>query len=187
MKNFEVSKNFGPNQQHANRSNDDQDTLDYIISKFPFIKTFVDVGCGLGKQVLIAKELGLCPLGIDGDPTIDITEIKEYFILHDFTKGPLLIHKQDLGWSIEFVEHVEERFLENYFKVFCQCRHVLMTYAPPGQKGRHHVNCQPEDYWIEKFRSHGLFLHDEITKNVRSLSKQKWIKYKGLFFVNREF
>jgi len=28
-------------------------------------------------------------------------------------------------------------------------RYLAMTYAPLGSGGYHHVNCQPEEYWIK--------------------------------------
>ena len=39
---------------------------------------------------------------------------------------------------------------------------VLFSAAVPGQIGLHHVNCQPHEYWHEKFAQHGLEMTDPI-------------------------
>jgi len=32
---------------------------------------------------------------------------------------------------------------------------VFLTAAPPGQRGRHHVHCQSQAYWIERMAWRG--------------------------------
>ena len=40
------------------------------------------------------------------------------FISHDYTKGFIDIQETfDLGWSCEFVEHVEEKYRENLIQI----------------------------------------------------------------------
>jgi len=183
---MEVSKDFGPLQQHANRSNHCSTSLQFILNKFKVIKSFIDIGCGLGEQVRIAKELGLIAYGIDGDPSLKIYD-DEIFIQHDFTTEPFLSgdYIYDLGWTVEFVEHVEEKYIDNYMPQLSYCNRVLMTYAPPGQNGRHHVNCQPQSYWINIFDNWGFELDIETSYEVRMASINKWIRNKALFFTNR--
>jgi hypothetical protein len=42
-----------------------------------------------------------------------------------------------------------------------------MTAATPGQGGTEHVNEQPNEYWIEKFRHRGFALDRETTDRIR--------------------
>jgi hypothetical protein len=35
---------------------------------------------------------------------------------------------------------------------------AVITHGEPGQAGHHHVNCQDDAYWIEKF-AEGGFIH----------------------------
>lgn len=51
--------------------------------------------------------------------------------------------------------------------------------------GYHHVNCQPEEYWIEKLASIGFALDAEYTKLSRGLEMHRdayWQKT-GLIFT----
>jgi len=41
--------------------------------------------------------------------------------------------------------------------------HALFSAAHPGQHGFGHVNAQPRDYWIDRFRSHGFRLNERAT------------------------
>lgn len=174
-----IHDEFGVAQQHANRSNTDMKVLNFLIEKFS-IKSFVDIGCGLGGQVAIAKELGLNAIGIDGDPTI-----KEFpgLVRHDYTSGPLRIENVDLGWSVAFIEHIEEKFMHNFMVTFLGCKYICCTYAPPGLGGRHHVNCKDENYWINKFREFGFNFDEKLSHEIRTMSEQKWISQYALFFT----
>ena len=90
----------------------------------------------------------------------------------------------DVIWSCEFVEHVEERFLENFLAVFQRARKaVLMTHAVPNQLGYHHVNCQPAEYWIEHMRARGFKLDEALTEASRELAPYTHWQRSGLVFV----
>lgn len=176
-----VNKEFGVASQHAGRCNTDTEGLKYLLcsSMISPIKSIVDIGCGLGGQTKVAREFGLKAMGIDGDPTI-----KEFpgLIRHDYNTGPLKIEETDLGWCSAFIEHIHERYLPNVLETFKCCKYVLMTYAPPGLGGRHHANCKPEEYWIDKMTSIGFTLDILMTSNIRKISEHKWIPKYGLFF-----
>ena len=107
-------------------------------------ETFIDVGCGTGAMVKLAIDRGLQSIGVDGDYEV---EKEGPVIVHDFCEGPLKLDWYfDIGWSVEFVEHVEEQYIDNWMCIFERCRMVAITYAPPGWPGHHHVNCQTEEY-----------------------------------------
>jgi hypothetical protein len=174
-----INSEFGVADQHANRSNEDKTSLKFLVERF-HIKSFVDIGCGLGGQVSIARNMGLKAIGIDGDPTI-----KEFDGLtrHDYTKGPLKIETTDLGWSSAFIEHVFEKHMSNFMETFACCKYACTTYAPKGLGGRHHVNCQDEKYWIEVFKKYGFEFHMDISDTIRQISEHKWMSKFALFFV----
>jgi hypothetical protein len=72
---------------------------------------------------------------------------------HDYATGPIILNRTfDLGWSAEFVEHVEERFMANFLLTFLSCHYVCFTHAIPNQGGYHHVNEQTTKYWIERMK-----------------------------------
>jgi SAM-dependent methyltransferase len=144
-------------------------------------ETMLDVGCGPGGMRKIAKAAKVQWTGIDGDPQVAGPDI----ITHDFTQGIVpLTGEFDLGWSVEFVEHVDEMYLPNVMAAFRHCKVLCMTYAPPGWPGHHHVNCQPERYWIEQFRAHGFAKDDVLTRKVRDASEmvKPFMRERGLCF-----
>ena len=61
----------------------------------------------------------------------------------------------------------------------------MMTYAPPGQPGHHHVNCQLERYWIEALESIGFQFDGATTQETRAIASPGHYRKHGLFFVRR--
>lgn len=177
---------------HLNKTHLDKGALDWVIQEFS-CKTYLDIGCGPGGMVQLAESLGLNARGIDGDYTVERYNTNN-FIIHDFTKGPAPINETyDIGWSVEFVEHVYEEYIPNYVQAMQKCKNLIITYAPPGWPGHHHVNCQEESYWIDKLEEYGLIYSKEHTKTLREVStmnlpkkpKKAFVKNRGLFFENK--
>jgi len=173
---------------HLNKTHNDRGTLTYCINQFK-IKSFLDVGCGPGGMVALASMRGLESVGIDGDwevPKEDDTNI----VIHDFTNGPAPLDRDfDLGWSVEFLEHVEEKYMPHYMAAFQRCQIVIATAAPPGYAGHHHVNCQTQEYWHNKFDEYGFTydpVHTEIIRKESSMQKP-FLQRTGMFYVNRAF
>lgn len=168
---------------HAGKTHLFPEVLDFLVNRYN-IKTMVDVGCGPAGMVELARSSGLDCIGIDGDWVVPRNiEV----VIHDFTTGPYNIEPRDLAWSVEFLEHVEEQYMDNYFQIFKQCRIVVCTAAIPGQDGHHHVNCQDEEYWIRKFEERGFLYEKEATEEMRSLDykkKKDFIRKTGRIFSN---
>ncbi len=170
---------------HLNMTHIDLGALDWAIKKFS-VTNFLDIGCGPGGMVHEALKLNLDALGIDGDPTV--VQTRENFILHDYTLGSLKLNKKfDLVWSCEFVEHVDEKFVDNFLTTFSSGKYIIITHAPPGTPGRHHVNCQSAEYWIEKFKNYNLIFDYEMTQELRKSSTmiRNFVRENGLFFINK--
>jgi SAM-dependent methyltransferase len=169
---------------HLNKTHVDEGSLNWIIKEFS-IKSFLDVGCGPGGMVNLAKKKSLKALGVDGDYTLKRSD-PESFILHDYTQGPLEFEeKYDLCWSCEFVEHVEETYIDNYMRTINCANLVVITHAPPGWPGHHHVNCQTAEYWIDVFKNYNFIYNDDLTKLLRKKSTmaKPFIQRNGLFFT----
>lgn len=169
---------------HLNRTHTDESTLRYLIKNFK-ITSMLDIGCGPGGMLDLAKSLHIKATGIDGDWTLD--HKKEIFIW-DYTEGrfPGPIGNYDLAWSVEFLEHVEEKYIPNYMPDFQRCQYAVITHAPPDWPGHHHVNCQSANYWIEKFSEYGFKFDFDITLQIRKISSMKkgFMQRNGLFFIN---
>ncbi len=98
------------------------------------------------------------------------------------------MHGFDLGYSVEFLEHVEEQYMDNYMYVFCGCKYVVCTAAPPGKRGHHHVNCQDTQYWIDIFAYYGFDYNEEETEYIRRKSSmtREFMRSYGMFFTRAE-
>lgn len=167
------------------------DIVGYLTVKYD-LRTVVDVGCGFGHGLKLFEACRVSGLGIDGDPQSISENIyhKERVIQHDFTQGePALPMKRnerfDLGWSSEFLEHVEEQFLPNYMPIFQRCRFVCVTHGEPGQDGHHHVNLRDDRYWQERFWERGIALDVAETAVLRRTDRgSAWGRRTLMFFVN---
>jgi cyclopropane fatty-acyl-phospholipid synthase-like methyltransferase len=170
---------------HQNETHIDDGALSLMINKFN-VKSYLDIGCGPGGMVELAASKGLKVLGIDGDFTLT-RDNPEHYLLHDFTTGPAPIDDLwDMGWSCEFLEHVEEKYMDNYMDAFKKCKRIVVTHAFPGQGGHHHVNEQEPNYWFNQFGSRGFLLDNTITDELRRAStmEQRYIRTSALVFWN---
>ncbi len=173
---------------HLNKVHTDIGTLKYLQEVYS-IKTMIDVGCGPGWQIREALQLGIDAYGIDGDYTIEWPDdINDRVYLFDFQDGfPDIPFEFDLAWSVEFLEHVEEKYMDNYMDLFQTCKYVVCTHATPGMPGHHHVNLQYADYWIEKFDDYGFDFEQQTTKEIRQVSTmvKPFMQTSGMFFVRK--
>lgn len=163
---------------HSNKTWTDKGAL-CAIKREVNAQTFIDVGCGPGGQIEIAKLLGLKAYGIDGD--INMAK-KSTVQIVDFSKTKASIKNIenipscgmfDIGWSTEFLEHIEEKFTDNFMPVFAMCKFIVITHATPGQGGYHHVNEQPFEYWRALFERYNLRYNEKLTEIVKRESTMK--------------
>jgi len=164
----------------------DEGALKYAKNKFN-ITSMVDIGCGIGGMLALANKHNISYKGIDGDPELAMPSPN--FIVHDFrNKFDKELNNIDLAWSVEFLEHVEEEYMENYLAVFRKAKYIICTAAPPGKKGWHHVNCQPVKYWINIFEKEGFKFSEKHTKEMKrsSTMKREFMKKTGMVFINEK-
>jgi SAM-dependent methyltransferase len=152
------------------------------------VDSVLDVGCGEGHSAGYFRDLGCRICGIDGSKLAQRDSvIPDEYVLHDYTTGPWLSGEDyDLVWSCEFVEHVEERYADNFLATFnCAGKFIFMTAAPPGQPGWHHVNCRPPGYWIKKIEPLGFHLDQQLTDKARDIARKGHFANMGLVFVRQ--
>jgi len=146
------------------------------------LKTMIDVGCGSGHSTKYFINKGIESVGVEAYmPAIEASEVKENIIIHDYVESEFIPDKEyDLALCCEFVEHVEEQYCHNFMETFSKCKIVAMTHAVPGQPGFHHVNCQPAEYWIDKFNEKGFSYNEEFSVLLRGLLPET----NGMFVKN---
>lgn len=178
-----MGSDFGKYNQYHGRTNFDNSIFDYLLAEFP-VRTMVDVGCGPGGMVDLAVTKGINVLGIDGDPDIRNIYNRSNFEFHDYTEGGFDPGVRDLAWVFEFLEHVYEKYIPNFFTTLSQCKIVFATHSFPGQKGTHHVNNQETEYWIDVFEKYN-FTHDTTrSKKLREIADCKFSRNSAMLFVN---
>ena len=182
---------------HMGVTHTDAGALRELMGISPTSRAFIDIGCGPGLQVRLASLAGLHAYGIDGDPALRDSDawvaLPKSFLCTDLTDPNIEVLSNFLpntntaiGWSVEFLEHLEEQYLPNLVDVFCRCSIVAVTAAPPGHLGHHHVNLQSEDYWISTFDYlFGLTYDPALTQRVRNASTmgRAFMRCQGLVFV----
>lgn len=162
-------------------------------------ESVLDLGCGHGYSTACFRQLvGLDVLGVDGDAqaiknaVCDIPLIRHDFSQEQWIPGKI---KTDLIWCCEFLEHVEERHLDNVFQAFSCGKTIMITHAIPGQGGHHHVNEQPMGYWVMQFLKRGFILDENMTacarlvaaadRHLLGLATDNYFMRTGLVFRNQ--
>ena len=158
----------------------DEPTLNYLMANYAPIVSMIDVGCGPGAMVDLAVSKGIRAIGIDGDPAV--VQANGGIVEHDYTTGSLSLWPVDLVWSVEFVEHVEERFVWNFLETFRNGRVLMMTHALPGQGGHHHVNEQLPEYWHKLLRSDGWTFDEVGTNWIRANATDWYVRDTGMIW-----
>jgi SAM-dependent methyltransferase len=169
----------------------------YMIEKYN-IKSMIDVGCGAGFTLDYFKDLGVKVRGVEGCKEVVERNLvsKDLLVLHDYENDGSYTPPEefDLCWSCEFVEHVEEKCMNNFLETFKKSKVLAITYAYPGQTGFHHVNEQHEPYWIKTIENIGFVYNQKDTIELRTQAKIDSDKYtddteahfvkRGLVFIN---
>ena len=155
------------------------------------IKSVLDIGCGMGTNLAWFDEYGFEVLGVEGHPkAVAASRVPGKIVQHDFSKGPWSPEREfDLCICTEFAEHVEAKFEENWMVSVDKCKYLLLAAAPPGQGGYHHVNEQPDEYWIRRFQSRGFIWDSDITNRLRSTCARKpakWGRNTLMFFYAKD-
>lgn len=142
-------------------------------------KSVLDVGCGIGLYLDYFKFHGAKHIkGIDGiSSSASILDSEEYISM-DLSNNFALNKKYDLVVCLETVEHLDYntalrviRNLSDHAK-----DKILFSAAELGQPGIGHINCQPIEYWIERWAELGWTVNELDTISFRMLSTFSWFK-----------
>lgn len=159
------------------------DLWPWLIKTFD-IKSLIDVGCAEGHALHAFKALGVQKLlGIEGLPQ-NSAKVKVPCITHDLTKGPCIVEGYDFVWCSDVAEHIEEQYVGNLLATLTNGKWLAMAQGGPGmgRSGWHHVNNQPESYWIEKLKAIGMETDEDLTRQARAQSTRGiWPEYGRIY------
>ena len=127
----------------------------------------VDFGCGIGSYLSEFKDHGCSVKGFEPHVNTSLPVIPESMreLIFNIDCGAPIKHtaKYDLALCIEVAEHIEESKADNLVNNICNFSDmVFFTAADVGQSGKGHVNCQPQNYWINKFLNNGHRMNLDI-------------------------
>ena len=122
-------------------------------------QSIVDVGCGTGTWLAVAREKGVDDVfGLDGPWVLpEALEIpRDLFVASDLTAPPQLDRSFDLVLSLEVAEHLPPAKAEAFVDHLTALGPVVaFSAAIPGQGGGGHTNEQWPEYWAELFARRG--------------------------------
>ena len=153
-----------------------------MVKRLGTSKTY-DFGCGPGKYVQNFRQNGIETTGYDGNPvTSRIPNCAVQDLTADFQLPPV-----DFLLCLEVCEHVPKEYEDALLKTID--RHVspggvlVLSWAVVGQGGLGHVNCQNNDYVINKFQSMGYSFNSSDSDFLRqNVSNAYWFKNTLLVF-----
>lgn len=152
-------------------------------------KSIVDVGCGTGTWLSVAKKINICDvLGLDGDYAKDHLLIKlDEFKVTDISKGFVLDRKYDLALCLEVGEHISTSKSSTLIDSLTKAADVILFAAAlPGQGGSHHVNEQWPDFWQKLFQNKDFVRIDCIRPMIYNNPEIKWWYRQNIFLYVHE-
>ncbi len=153
-------------------------------------QSLADVGCGMGwiVEYLMPR---LPVIGIEGSPAaIEQMKPRVRRLVHQHDlRGPAIPQMADheLVVSIEVAEHIEPEHAGAFLDWCTRGRRLLLTAAPPGQRGRHHVNCRPPEWWGARLGERGWMLSSALTAAWVAAARRRtggcgWVLRNAMFF-----
>lgn len=148
----------------------------------------IDFGCGVGSWLYAAEKLGVTTLvGLDGE-WVDSEKMLTSSISFepvDFETTNEISHFCDLAISVEVAEHFDGQHADNFIRLISRSSDlVIFGAAIPFQGGTHHVNEQPQSYWIKKFADAGFSCFDYFRPSFwNDKSVELWYRQNTFLFV----
>lgn len=169
---------------------------DWLKAEFSLTSMF-DVGCGCGWTMKYFAGLGCQVYGIDGsEKVLERHQLPRCVERHDLRDGVWLPPvKSDLVWCCEVAEHVPAEYVDNVIDTIAlhAAKVIAFCAAPPGCGGHNHVNCQPTEYWAERFLAREWVLSPTLTDKARGLcqqnawrSERNYFKRSGIILVPKQ-
>ena len=155
-----------------------------LKKNFP-IESVIDIGCGGGSFLHGCVDLGLEVFGVDGPHVEPALQVDSNRIRYANLEKPFIAGERfDLCVSMEVAEHLDEKYAEIFVSSLCaHSNNILFSAAQVGQPGIHHVNCQPLEYWIQKFQNRGYIFMKNLSGWIRGNNEiYNWYRKNSIVF-----
>ena len=139
-------------------------------------RSVVDFGCNSGCWLNALRQLQVESIGVDGDNMRPHISWPANFVSADLST-PLDVGRHDMAICVEVAEHIHSSGAATLVDNVTRASDwVLWSAAVPGQGGFDHVNCQPEEYWEDLFRSRGFAPSLRVREAVATWPIPAWYK-----------
>ncbi len=161
----------------------------YLFSKGVQFESVVDFGCGLGRWLSAAVDLGVSDIRGYDIPEVPIEErliSADKFHSADLGLPQAVDRKFDLAVSTEVAEHIDPANISTFIDNICNfSEQVLFTAAPPYQGGAGHCNENWIEYWVWHFKQKGYHAYDFIRDDCwNDASIKYYFRQNILFFAS---
>lgn len=141
-------------------------------------RSVVDVGCGTGTWLAVARELGIEDvLGLDGEwVRPEALEIPaDRFRAVDLATASTLDRRFDLALSLEVAAHLPLAAAERFVGLIVSAAPlVAFSAAVPGQGGASHVSEQWPRFWADRFAARGYEVVDLLREQLWEDERIEW-------------
>jgi SAM-dependent methyltransferase len=127
----------------------------------------IDVGCGPGIYVDALRAAGFDVTGVDPDPSCPYDRVNVF--------DAAFVEKYrdyDICLCLEVAEHLDASLAEAFVeKLVTLAPTVIFSAALPGQGGHGHINCQPKEYWAQRFALFNYVRDEDATDRLVSFMR----------------
>ena len=152
-------------------------------------ESMIDIGCGTGTWVKIAKELGIKrTLGVDGEYAINSLVIpRNEFLFRDLNSPLSDLGRFELAISLEVAEHLDVDRADAFVRDLCKLSNIILfSAAIPYQGGTDHRNENWPEYWAEKFLAHGFATLDFLRSKIWNNKNIEWWYRQNILIFAKE-
>ncbi|MFA6995137.1 MAG: methyltransferase domain-containing protein [Patescibacteria group bacterium] len=152
-----------------------------LVLKYYTPASLVDIGCGAGIYLKEFNKKGIKNLlGLDGSPAAgeEFLLDKHKLVIFDLAKKYKFKKKYDLALCLEVAEHLREKDADVLIETITEAAdNIIFSAAVPGQGSRSigHINEQPHNYWIEKFKNKNFSYLKLRTEKMRAEMKARGV------------
>lgn len=143
----------------------------------------VDVGAAIGVYLDEFHRYDVETLGIEGAAKAVENAVANDVIQADLRDPVHISREADLVICFEVAEHLHPQYADRLVRTIYNATEdggvAIVSAAPPGQHGTHHLNLQEKDYWIGKFKAIGFDYELEDTEKIQE-SLQEGLEEQGV-------
>ena len=148
-------------------------------------RSMLDLGCGPGGQVRVARKLGYRALGIDVDP---LMYRRPGVALYDLCVEQLTLPQPaDLVWSVETAEHIPPDSVQRYIDALTDNASQFIVLTASQMEAELHVSVHPREWWIDQVQQRQGWRHLANASDIISLHstmQREFLTQTGMIFKN---